>query len=135
MIKAGDRTGRLQLKGGDRDLATCVALVKPSHRKKGGSSMNDVRFAAESGKTLNRLLLLTLVMAIMPAWGIGVVHADSPYAIRDKKVDPKLSPAARARSQRMAAIKKKNDLKKLVQEAAKAEQTAAPDPKAKGGAQ
>jgi hypothetical protein len=96
--------------------------------------MRRVTFAARSGKTVNTLLLLSMMLALMPAGGIGAARAESPYAIRDHKVDPKLPPAARARLLRAEAIKKKHDLKKVVEQQVAAEQAAAPGPKNKGGA-
>lgn len=85
--------------------------------------MNLYRF-----KTL--LLALLAVLAAVPVCGAATsnvrrypqnyANAHTANAIRDRKVDAHLSPAARARTQRDAAIKKKRDLQKYVQSLAEA---------------
>jgi hypothetical protein len=71
------------------------------------------------------------------AWGAGPPGATpgqgSPYAIRDHKIDAKLSPAARARAQRAADIKRRNDLKKSIEQVQQAKSADAGQP-GKGGA-
>lgn len=73
-----------------------------------------------------------LLSAVLLVTGAGESLADSPYAIRDPKVKKNLTPAARARLQRSAAIKQKQEARKLILEKAKADQAAAAQPK--GGA-
>ena len=95
---------------------------------------------------LNRCKLLqfaTFVVAVTTLlWGIDVttVRAETtpadplhPYAIRDPKVDPNLSPAQRARVQRDAAATKRKAARKFVKDVAEGKQPAASDKKDTGG--
>jgi hypothetical protein len=96
---------------------------------------------------MNRFIPLARMLFVATAtvlvWGSGVSHAERvfsaadrlhPDAIRDQKVDRNLSPAARARLQRAAAIKKKKDTQKFIQELVQADQPAASPKTGKGGA-
>jgi hypothetical protein len=66
----------------------------------------------------SKWIAVVLLLGAPPlAWGAGPHSAGaqgSPYAIRDHKVDSKLTPAARARAQRAADIKRRHDLKKSI---------------------
>jgi hypothetical protein len=87
------------------------------------------------------LLFLPFVMAVTSLFLVGINvtsarAADQPknahdmYKIRDPKVDPKMSPAARARVQKNNAIKKKQDARKFMQDVVEGKQPASSD---KGG--
>jgi hypothetical protein len=88
------------------------------------------RFKVKS--KMHRFRAVLLVASCLPAVlllcgaGAGPALADSPpnarYAIRDPKVDSRLSPAARARAQRAAAIKKKQDLTRYIQSVMESQQ-------------
>lgn len=62
------------------------------------------------------LAAAVLISAVTETW------AESPYAIRDPKVPRNLSPAARARLQRIAAIQRKQEARKYILETIKGEQ-------------
>jgi hypothetical protein len=90
-------------------------------RQKGEMTMTEI--------TRNRIgpAVMTLVLAaVVLISGVAETWADSPYAIRDPKVPRNLSPAARARLQRTAAIKKKQDARKFMLETIKGEQQNGP---------
>jgi hypothetical protein len=88
----------------------------------------------------SKWLAVVLLLGAPPlAWGAGPPSASTaaqgnPYAIRDHKVDPKLSPAARARAQRAADIKRRHDLKKSIEQVQQAKSADAGQPGSKGGA-
>jgi hypothetical protein len=87
-------------------------------------------------KRMNLYRLKPLLFALLTALAVASVcgaattstqrypqnyaNAYTAHAIRDHKVDPHLSPAARARAQRDAAIKKKKDLQNYIQSLAEA---------------
>jgi hypothetical protein len=81
------------------------------------------------------------VLTALLLWG-GAAHAQrsvqtyrnaqTAHAIRDRKVDPKLSPVARARAQKLAAVKKKHDAQKFIDGVVQGEQAAASGTKEKG---
>jgi hypothetical protein len=90
---------------------------------------------------LNRctLSLFAFFLAAVTALGINVTcaaanasdeakpkNSHEAYAIRDPKVDPNMHPAERARVQREAVIKKRQDVRKFVQKMIEGEQGAAP---------
>lgn len=68
-----------------------------------------------------KLLIMFLAGAAVVMSGSLASSAESPYAIRDPKVPRNLSPAARARYQRAAAIKRNQDVKKFILDNAKGE--------------
>jgi hypothetical protein len=83
--------------------------------------------------TAKRLVMRgVLLAAALVATGAGESGADSPYAIRDPKVPKNLSPAARARLTRAAAIQKKQEARKLILEKVKADQAQAAGAAQKG---
>lgn len=85
-----------------------------------------------------------VILAAVLLSGIGAANAGQsvqPYAnahtshvIRDRSVDPKLPPAARARALKAAAIKKKQEARKFIEDVAVDEQGAASVSKGKEGA-
>jgi hypothetical protein len=85
--------------------------------------------------TAKRLVMRgALLAAALVVTGAGESVADSPYAIRDPKVQKNLSPPARARLTRAAAIQKKQEARKFILEKVKAEQAQAAVPAPKGAA-
>lgn len=76
-----------------------------------------------------------VILAAVLLSGVGGAHAErivqqyanaqTSHVIRDRSIDPKLSPAARARAMKAASIKKKEEARKFIQNVAEGEQAAA----------